>query len=74
LTITEKAQHRWGYVCAGLGAGLMGAAWAAVIGFATLDYDKAREAELMLQDGHGSHVIEVERGDVHKGAVTEVVR
>ncbi|MFZ4576088.1 MAG: succinate dehydrogenase, partial [Phycisphaerales bacterium] len=31
LTVSKKAQERWGYVCAGLGAGLMALAWAAVI-------------------------------------------
>ena len=76
LTVSETAQKRWGYVCAGLGAGLMAAAWAAVIGFATLDYNEAREAELMIQGGHGSHVIEVEQEEAHKStaAVTEAVR
>lgn len=45
LTISEKAQKRWGYVCAALGVGLMGLAWSAVIGFATLDVREARIAE-----------------------------
>ena len=35
VTITEKAQKRWGVVCAGLGAAMMLAGWSAVIGFAT---------------------------------------
>lgn len=45
ITITARAQKRWGIVCAGLGAALMLAAWSAVIGFAMLDYDKARATE-----------------------------
>lgn len=45
LTISEKSQKRWGLVCAGLGVGLMGMAWMAVIGFATLDVEEAEQAE-----------------------------
>ncbi len=52
LTITARAQCRWGYVCAALGVGLMGMAWAAVIGFATLDPDAARAAEIEINRGH----------------------
>ncbi|MFG0257491.1 MAG: succinate dehydrogenase [Phycisphaerales bacterium JB043] len=52
LTVTESAQKRWGYVCAALGVGLMGLAWSAVIGFATLDYQEAREAELHVLGAH----------------------
>jgi succinate dehydrogenase / fumarate reductase, cytochrome b subunit len=32
LTISRKAQIRWGYACAGLGAGLMVAGWASLAG------------------------------------------
>jgi succinate dehydrogenase / fumarate reductase cytochrome b subunit len=46
VTVTREAQRRWGYVCAALGVALMGAAWSAVIGFMTLDYETAREAEM----------------------------
>ncbi len=76
LTVTETAQKRWGYVCAGLGAGLMAAAWASVIGFATLDYDKAREAEEYIGGGHGSQILEAENESVrHSGAAgSEAVR
>ncbi|TVQ31128.1 MAG: succinate dehydrogenase [Phycisphaeraceae bacterium] len=45
VTITEQAQRRWGYVCAGLGFGLAGLALAALVGFVTLDIDEAREYE-----------------------------
>jgi len=51
LTISATAQKRWGYVCAGLGAALMVMAWSAVIGFATLNVNKAREAELHILQG-----------------------
>jgi len=52
LTITARAQKRWGLVCTAFGAALMLAAWAAVIGFATLDHDKARATEeRMLSQG-----------------------
>ena len=51
ITITARAQRTWGYACLGLGTGLMLAAWAAVIGFATLDYSEARQAEEHLHRG-----------------------
>ncbi len=54
LTITETAQRRWGYMCAAFGVGMMGLAWSAVIGFMTLDYHAAREAEMSLLEGHTS--------------------
>ncbi len=55
ITITTTAQKRWGYVCAGLGVALMIAAWAAVIGFMTLDPAKARQAEEHLLRGKASN-------------------
>ncbi len=54
LTISEAAQKRWGYVCAGLGVGLMFAGWAAIIGFAALDVDKARETEMQMIESHAA--------------------
>lgn len=51
LTITARGQKRWGLVCTAIGAGLMLAAWAAVIGFATLDHDKARATEERMLNG-----------------------
>lgn len=59
LTITVQAQKRWGFVCAGLGAGLMVLAWSSVIGFYTLDYRAARTTELnMLNGGAPTAVVE----------------
>lgn len=54
LTVSKGAQRRWGYVCAGLGVAMMGMAWSAVIGFATLKYPEAHATEeKMLRDsGH----------------------
>lgn len=46
LTVSESAQRRWGFVCAGLGGGLMLAAWGSIIGFMLLDPGAARKAEL----------------------------
>lgn len=57
LTITQPAQRRWGFVCAGLGVALMAMAWSAVIGFMTLDYDEARRAEAAMLNGHASPAI-----------------
>ncbi|MFT3684902.1 MAG: hypothetical protein QM783_08245 [Phycisphaerales bacterium] len=45
VTVSAKAQKQWGYACAALGAGLMLAAWASVIGFATLSPSQAAVAE-----------------------------
>lgn len=54
LTVSQKAQRRWGLVCAGLGAALMVLAWSAVIGFATLDPAKAELAERRVNSGHST--------------------
>jgi len=51
VTLTQAGMRRWGYVCAAIGAGLMLAAWSAVIGFVTLDYDAARATEQAMLDG-----------------------
>ena len=56
LTISESAQSRWGYVCAGLGAGLMLMAWSSLIGFLLLDVDKARMIEADMHAAHSAHV------------------
>ena len=49
LTVSQKAQERWGYVCAALGGGLMLAGWSALFGFLFLvDYDNARAVEHSL--------------------------
>ncbi len=45
LTVTQKAQQRWGVVCAGLGVGLMVMAWASIIGFATIKPADAERVE-----------------------------
>lgn len=50
ITISESAQKRWGYACAALGVFLTAAGWAAVIGFAGLDYNEARSAELIVNN------------------------
>ncbi|MBL9120498.1 MAG: succinate dehydrogenase [Phycisphaerae bacterium] len=49
LTISVPAQRRWGYVCTAIGLGLGGAAVAAVVGFATLNVEKAQAVEKQLQ-------------------------
>lgn len=45
LTVSEKAQTRWGYACLGMGSGLMLAAWASLIGFATMSPTAAAQVE-----------------------------
>lgn len=51
LTVSVAAQRRWGYVCTGVGLALGLAAVAAVVGFATLNIDKAKAVEQQLS-GH----------------------
>ena len=48
LTISERAQKRWGVACLGVGASLMAMAWASILGFALLDHAKAEETERAL--------------------------
>jgi succinate dehydrogenase / fumarate reductase cytochrome b subunit len=45
LTISVAAQRRWGYVCTAIGLGLGFAAIAAVVGFSTLNVEKAKVVE-----------------------------
>ncbi|HEX2837333.1 MAG TPA: hypothetical protein VHN77_04300 [Phycisphaerales bacterium] len=45
LTVTERAQKRWGVVCAGLGVGLMLMAWSSILGFALLKPAEAQRVE-----------------------------
>lgn len=55
LTISAKAQRRWGYVCAGLGAGLMVAGWSALGMALTTDVGEARRVEQAMLDGTLKH-------------------
>jgi len=45
LTISARAQRRWGVVCAALGVALMAAGWSAVVAALVLDYDEAHAVE-----------------------------
>ncbi len=63
LTVTEKAQRNWGYVCAALGVGLMAMGWASVIGFATLDTERAYEIERQLVEAKKAQQAEDEGGE-----------
>ena len=45
LTVSERAQKQWGFACAGIGAGLMVAAWASVVSAVMLDPTQARLVE-----------------------------
>lgn len=48
LTISAKAQQRWGVACAGLGAAMMVMAWASVLGFMMTNPTRAREVEARM--------------------------
>lgn len=65
VTTSAPAQKRWGYVCTGLGAGLMVMAWSAVIGFATLDPIEARAAEDHVNSSHQVESAPVEIMTLH---------
>lgn len=47
LTVSRQAQQRWGCICAVLGVGLMGMAWASVIGFALTSPQEAAKVEAL---------------------------
>lgn len=54
LTVSEKAQRRWGYLCFGLGVGLMAMAWASLGAALLTKPSEARQIEAMIgADGHG---------------------
>lgn len=52
LTITERAQKRWGYVCAGVGVAMMLMAWSSIVGFALLSPTDARRVEQAVSESH----------------------
>ena len=54
ITVSKESQKRWGVACAGLGAGLMALAWAAIIGFATVNIGEARATEEAISGMHGT--------------------
>lgn len=51
LTVSDHAQRRWSYVCAGVGVGLMLAAWSALGAAWMIDHDRARQIEEGLHAG-----------------------
>lgn len=66
LTISVAAQRRWGYVCAAIGLGLAAAGVAAVIGFARLDPEVARETERRI----GGHTASLEQAIGNQSGTT----
>lgn len=61
LTISVQAQRRWGYVCTAIGLGLGAAAVTAVVGFATLDIEKAKSVEAQLHAAKTTAALSGER-------------
>lgn len=55
LTVSKKAQQRWGVVCAGLGAGLMILGWASIYGAMTLDPQEAYWVERNVHGEKADH-------------------
>ncbi|GAB4550060.1 MAG: succinate dehydrogenase cytochrome b558 subunit [Phycisphaerales bacterium] len=72
ITLSAKAQQRWGYVCAAIGVGLMGLAWAAIIGFMTIDYDDALQAEQYLHDERAREAAEQMVGEPAKSGANDI--
>lgn len=59
LTVSTAAQRRWGFVCLGLGAGMMLAAWSALGAVWVADYDPTLEIEKrMIIEEHGEQRLE----------------
>lgn len=56
LTISRRAQQRWGVACAMLGVGLLAMGWASVIGFAMLSPKEAKQIEMELLNPRGAPV------------------
>lgn len=54
LTVSQKAQQRWGYACLGIGAGMMAMGWGAVLGYALLDPAAARKHEEHFRAKHAN--------------------
>jgi len=50
LTVSARAQRRWGFACAAIGIGLMGAAWSSLAGFMFLDQETARKVEQAMSE------------------------
>jgi succinate dehydrogenase / fumarate reductase cytochrome b subunit len=71
LTVSARAQRRWGVVCAGLGVALMGAAWSSLLGFMVLNQDEARQVERdMLNKGAPAAEVYPADPDVPTGPVS----
>jgi len=59
LTVSERAQRRWAYICAAIGVGLMLAAWGALGGALLIDQDRAFEIESdRIVEEHGAERLE----------------
>ncbi|MEM7756086.1 MAG: hypothetical protein AAF297_10675 [Planctomycetota bacterium] len=74
LTITEQAQKRWGYACAGLGAALMVAGWSSLGATLILDYDEAHQVEkkMFVEDyGEDAYREYLEKKGIPAGEVDE---
>lgn len=63
VTVSVAAQKRWGLACAGLGAGLMLASWAALGGALMIDQDEARaiERKMLTSEKGEEEALELER-------------
>jgi len=59
LTISRAAQRRWGFACAGLGAGLMLMGWASLFGALATSPSEARATEEALLNERSPAAVEV---------------
>lgn len=69
LTVTREAQRRWGYVCAAIGFGLLGAGLAAFGGALAIDPEQARAVEEHVAERHGLEAPEAVGADDIEAAV-----
>ncbi len=63
FTVTAKAQKRWGGVCAAVGVGLMGLAWASLVGVVVLSPKAAEDVERRVKHGEHAPMDRADAGD-----------
>jgi succinate dehydrogenase / fumarate reductase, cytochrome b subunit len=62
ITVSQKAQQRWGVACAGLGVAMMAMAWGSLVGFMMLNPAEVRkyEEELLLKESSAPRMLQAQ--------------